>query len=51
MMTDKAHHYTRVGKEFAEYGRVDHGLFQRKSGDWHTPTPSRASIRSSKAEK
>ena len=38
MMTDKAHHYTQVGKEFAEHGRVDHGQFEWKRGDWHTNT-------------
>jgi transposase-like protein len=38
MMTDKAHHYTYVGKEFAEHGRVDHGAFEWARGDIHTNT-------------
>src|SRR3984885_14255472 len=38
MMTDKAHHYTLIGKEFAEHGRVDHGQYEWKRGDWHTNT-------------
>jgi hypothetical protein len=38
MMTDKAHHYKAVGKEFAEHGSVDHGQFEWKRGDWHTNT-------------
>jgi transposase-like protein len=38
MMTDKAHHYTLIGREFAEHGRVDHGQYEWKRGDWHTNT-------------
>ena len=38
MMTDKAHHYTQVGKEYAEHGRVDHGAYEWARGDIHTNT-------------
>lgn len=38
MMTDKALHYKRVGKEFAEHGTVDHGAYEWTRGDIHTNT-------------
>jgi hypothetical protein len=38
LMTDKAHHYRAVGKEFAEHGTVAHEQDEYVRGDIHSNT-------------
>jgi len=38
LVTDKAHHYTAVGREFASHESVDHGKFEWGRGIVHTNT-------------
>jgi transposase-like protein len=38
LMTDRALHYRRVGKEFAEHGSVAHEQYEYARGDIHTNT-------------
>lgn len=38
LMTDEAHHYTAVGKEFPAHGVVHHGAGEYGRGDIHTNT-------------
>ena len=37
-MTDEAKHYRKLGTEFAEHGRVNHGAGEYVRGDAHTNT-------------
>jgi transposase-like protein len=38
LMTDKAHHYKAVGREFAEHGSVQHEIGEYGRGDIHSNT-------------
>jgi transposase-like protein len=38
LMSDEARPYQRIGKLYAEHGRVEHGAFEWARGDWHTNT-------------
>jgi transposase-like protein len=38
LMTDEARPYDRIGKLYAEHGRVEHTAYEWARGDWHTNT-------------